>query len=77
MKNNINNFTSGMIFDGKTTGKKTHFYLHSDIYTDEKGNITADSIDLEPCDYLLQAEHEIDWEKMFFEEVSIPNYEIL
>lgn len=77
LKNNIKNFTSGMIFDGKTTGKKTHFYLHSEIYTDEKGNITADSIDLEPCDYLLQAEHEIDWEKMFFEEVSIPNYEIL
>ena len=77
LKNDINNFTSGMVFDGQTTGKKTYFYLHSEIYTDEKGNITADSIDLEPCDYLLQAEHEIDWQKMLFEEVSVPNYEIL
>ena len=59
LNDDISRFTSGMIFDGKTTGKKTHFYLHSEIYTDEKGNITADSIDLEPCDYLLQAEHEI------------------
>lgn len=77
LNDDISHFTSGMIFDGKTTGKKTHFYLHSDIYTDEKGNITADSIDLEPCDYLLQSEYEFDWEKILYETIEVNNYEIL
>ena len=77
LQNDINRFTSGLIFDGETTGKKTHFYLHNEIYTDEKGNITSDSIDLQPCDYLLKAESDIDWEKIFYEEVSIVNYEVL
>ena len=77
LNDNIENFTTGMIFDGATTGKKTHFYLHHDIYTDEKGNLTADSVDLQPCDYLLKAESEIDWEKIFYEEIGVINYEIL
>ena len=78
LKDDIRNFTSGMIFDGQTTGKKTHHYMHVDeIYTDEQGNLTGDSIDLQPCDYLLQSEYDFDWEKILFESIEVTNYEIL
>lgn len=53
LNNDIEKFTKGFIFDGITSGKLTHTYLYSDIYIDEDGNETADSIDLTPCDYLL------------------------
>lgn len=50
----IDNFKVGALFDGQTTGKKLHTYFYvDDIYTDEAGNITGDSIDLSPCDYIL------------------------
>ena len=78
LHDNINNFTSGMIFPGSTTGKKTHFYFHTEeIYIDEKGNVTGDSVDLQPCDYLLKSENDIDWERILYEEITIQNYEIL
>ena len=78
LKNDISMFTSGMVFDGATTGKKTHHYMHVDeIYTDEAGNLTGDSIDLQPCDYLLQSEYDFDWEKILYESIEVTNYEIL
>lgn len=78
LHDNINNFTSGMIFPASITGKKTHFYFHTDnIYTDINGNITGDSIDLQPCDYLLKSENDIDWEHILYEDITIQNYEIL
>lgn len=55
LNGNIDNFTNGLIFPGKKTGKLTHTYFYSEegIYIDDQGNETGDSIDLTPCDYLL------------------------
>ncbi|MBO7715028.1 MAG: hypothetical protein J6S85_15780 [Methanobrevibacter sp.] len=51
---NIINFKKGFVFEGKKTGKKTHNYMFvDDIYIDEFGNETADSVDLSSCDYNL------------------------
>lgn len=57
LKDDLKNFTRGFIFDGQTTGKLAHFYIFSDkgIYKDEFGNEIGDSIDLQPCDYELDA----------------------
>jgi hypothetical protein len=54
LDDNIINFKKGFNFKGVDTGKKTHNYLFvDDIYIDENGNETADSVDLSPCDYKL------------------------
>ena len=42
-----------MIFDGAITGKKQHTHFYNPIHTDNHGNLIGDSIDLSPCDYLL------------------------
>ena len=57
LKDDLKNFQKDFIFDGVTTGKLSHFYIFSadGIYTDEWGNEIGDSIDLQPCDYLLDA----------------------
>ena len=50
----ITNFKKGFVFDGEESGKKTHTYLTvENIYIDEFGNETGDSIDLSPCDYKM------------------------
>lgn len=54
LKDDITVFKTNFVFDGKTSGKKLHTYRHvDDIYIDEFGNETGDSIDLSPCDYKL------------------------
>ena len=76
LNDDINNFKKGLIFAGAVTGKLTHTYIYvDDIYTDDKGNETGDSVDLTPCDYLLDDVSVIDWEKLFTEEISVPTYE--
>ena len=56
LDDDIRNFKKGFIFDGEVTGKKTHTYrIVDDIYIDDKGNETGDSIDLSPCDYELDS----------------------
>lgn len=57
LNDDLTNFCKGFIFDGITTGKLLHSYIFSDkgIYKDEFGNEVGDSIDLSPCDYLLDA----------------------
>lgn len=75
LKDDIENFAPGLIFDGKTTGKKTHTYFYvDDIYLDKEGNETADSIDLSKCDYLLSSVDTVDWERIFTEEIQIQVY---
>ncbi len=75
LHDDINNFTTGLIFDGATTGKLTHQYCYVDeIYIDSAGNETGDSINLEPCDYLLDSVYVTDWEKIFHEEIEIGGY---
>lgn len=72
----IQNFRTGMIFDGLTTGKLTHKYIYVDeIYIDENGNETGDSVDLSPCDYLLDSVNVVDWESLYEEEIEVQVYE--
>lgn len=74
LEDNIDNFRTGFIFPGTRTGKKTHTHFYIDeIYIDENGNETGDSIDLSPCDYLLGGV--ADYSKIFKEEVEIQVYE--
>lgn len=54
LENNIHNFRTYFLFDGKTSGKLQHTHCFVDnIYKDRKGNWTGDSIDLEPADYII------------------------
>ena len=56
LKDDLKKFTKGFIFEGTKTGKLAHFYIYSkEIYEDPFGNEIGDSIDLEPCDYHLDA----------------------
>lgn len=77
LNNDIHNFTSGFVFDGETTGKKTHTYMFVDkIYTDKKGNLIGDSIDLTPCDYKLDGVIElIDWQDLMSPDITIQTFE--
>lgn len=71
LKDDINNFKRGFIFDGETTGKKTHAYQFVDaIYIDDKGNETGDSIDLFACDYLLDEVTVENWEDVLNMELN-------
>lgn len=72
LKDDLTKFDKGFIFDGETTGKLMHNYIFSDkgIWEDEFGNEVGDSIDLSPCDYLLDAvdkEKYLDTDDYFFE----------
>lgn len=61
LEDDINNFKPGLCFDGLTSGKLQHEYIYVDeIYEDEQGNITGDSINLSPCDYILDSEVPFD-----------------
>jgi len=54
LNDDIENFKKGFIFPASVTNKITHTYIYVDeIYIDEQGNETGDSINLTPCDYLL------------------------
>ena len=54
LDNDITKFEKNFIFPGEDSGKKMHTYLTvEDVFTDEYGNETGDSVDLSPCDYKL------------------------
>lgn len=63
LNDDLNNFQKDFIFDGKTTGKLSHFYIFSPdgIYQDDQGNEIGDSIDLQPCNYELDATDKFDF----------------
>ena len=73
----ISDFKRGFIFSGKITGKKTHAYVYvDDIYIDDNGNETGDSIDLYPCDYLLDEVSIDNWyDYIEGSEVMLPVYD--
>lgn len=74
--NSLDEFTDGYVFPGSKTGKLTHTYYYiDDIYIDDQGNETGDSIDLTPCDYLLSTIDIFKLEDLFTEEVSYQSYE--
>lgn len=69
LNDDINNFSTGFCFDGITTGKLQHEYIfRGGIYIDEDMNITGDSINLTPCDYILDSETPFD------KNIVIPGY---
>lgn len=77
LHNDLSRFQKGFLFDGVSTGKKQHKYIYVDEpYIDDEGNETADSIDLSPCDYLLDDIEREDWLTLFEKEVSIQTYDI-
>ena len=63
LEDDLTKFQKDFIFDGNITGKLSHFYIFSEngIYTDEWGNEIGDSIDLQPCDYLLDAVNKLEY----------------
>lgn len=67
LENDLKKFTKDFIFDGNITGKLTHYYIPHEIYIDEWGNEVGDSIDLQKCDYHLDAVNKWNW----LEEVEI------
>lgn len=76
LNDDINNFKKGFIFKGEITNKKTHSYnFIEDIYIDDQGNETGDSIDLIPCDYLLNSVNVVDWDELFNDEIEVQIYE--
>ena len=66
LKDNINNFTKGFCFDGKTTGKLQHTYINGEIRQDKYGNWLADSVNLSKCDYILDNAYKVDIEDILF-----------
>lgn len=81
LKDDLTKFTKHFIFDGITTGKLGHFYIYSKegIYTDQFGNEIGDSIDLQPCDYRLDAvdrEEYIQTDDYFYEYFGEENFDI-
>ena len=76
LKDNINNFVPGLTFDGETSGKLQHKHLHVDkIYLDANGNEIGDSVDLTPCDYVVNDVNEVNFELLTEEEIDIICYE--
>ena len=75
LHNDINEFTKGKVFDGKTTGKLQHTYIFvEDIYTDREGNETGDSINLSLDDYTLDSVP-INWDLIDYDEIEVQVYE--
>lgn len=76
LNDDITNFHKGFIFKGTETGKKQHVYFASEIYIDEDGNETADSIDLLPGDYKLDATENFEVDDLFTEEYEVIGYDV-
>lgn len=76
LKNDLNNFKPGLNFPGEVTGKKLHSYFFTDsIKTDSEGNEIGDSIDLSPCDYLLDKTSVKTWNEITEEELLLYCYD--
>ena len=44
------------------------------VYIDENGNKTGDSIDLSPCDYLLDSESDFNFDDLLKEYIEVQTY---
>lgn len=74
LQDDLRNFRSGMIFRGDKTGKMMHSYIYvEDIYTDEDGNETGDSIDLNPADYLMDMTEK--FEDIYTDDIEVQVYD--
>ena len=76
LKDDINNFVPGLIFDGVTSGKLQHKHITlDDVYIDANGNEVGDSVDLTPCDYLVRSIHDVDFDFLTLEEINVNFYD--
>lgn len=76
LNDDINNFAPGFIFSGSVTNKKTHTYIFKEeVYVDEHGNETGDSVDLSQCDYLLDAVNVHTWDDILSRKIEVPYHE--
>lgn len=76
LKNDINNFHTYFKFPGTESKKLTHSHIFvDDIYVDRKGNITGDSIDLSPCDYIINDARIPNLDDITTEEIEVIDYE--
>ena len=76
LKDDIDKFQKGLIFSGSVSGKKQHTYIYTEeTYIDDRGNETADSIDLSACDYLLDDIERADWLTYFDEVIEVQKYD--
>lgn len=71
LNNDIKQFKKGFIFPGTKTGKLTHEYIYNEIHTDSDGNEIGDSINLTPCDYLLDDVLITEWESLITDDIDI------
>ena len=64
-------------YDSKeiTSEQLREYFNVDEIYVDQNGNETGDSISLIPCDYELDSVNVYKWEELFDEEVSIQIYD--
>lgn len=73
LHDDIDKFKKGLIFKGKDSGKKQHFYGYvNDIYIDQNGDEIGDYVDLDPCDYLLDDIFSID--RILNDDIGVPIY---
>lgn len=79
LEDDITHFRDGFVFSGLVTGKKLHTYTFvPDVWTDDRGNICADSIDLTPTDYELSRVRVIDdWEELITDEIELGAWDVL
>lgn len=76
LKDSIDSFHKGFVFDGETTGKLQHtYYYEEDIWIDKNGNERGDSIDLSPTTYILDDIDVPDWDKLWEDEIEMITYE--
>lgn len=74
LHDDIDNFKVGFVFPGTDTGKLMHTYIYEDMH-EENGNLYADSIDLSPCDYLINDFNTVNWDELITEYVEVEDYE--
>lgn len=75
LEGNIEKFKKGFIFKGEKTGKLTHLFQYAQIHENSYGDEIGDSINLVPCDYLLDESIIRKLEDMEWEEVLLQIYE--
>lgn len=75
LNDDIRNFKRGLIFPGTMTGKLTHTYIYNEIRILPDGTELADSIDLTPCDYLLDQIEINDFDDLLEDEIFTQVYE--
>lgn len=76
LKDDIKKFVPGLTFDGETSGKLQHKHINIDkIYHDAHGNEIGDSVDLTPCDYVVNDVNSVNFDLLTEEEIGIVYYD--